>query len=143
MDSEDVESQPERFAGLAAGVAAVAASHGLIPLPITMRHAQAAAERPPHHEDPMDRCLTGQALAEHMSIVTIDGSQQVVARSKCGEAVLLFRRHGPEPRIKSFRHQPMTAQTSYPRFQTRRLVQTVLSWSNITMTGPVCLLGFT
>jgi PIN domain nuclease of toxin-antitoxin system len=65
--------QPE-FAGIAADVAAVVASHGFIQLPITMRHAQVAANLPLHHKDPMDRFLVGQAIAEDMTIVTADGA---------------------------------------------------------------------
>jgi PIN domain nuclease of toxin-antitoxin system len=62
------------FAGIAADVAAVVALHGFIQLPITMRHAQAASDLPPHHRDPMDRCLIGQAIVEGMTIVTVDGA---------------------------------------------------------------------
>ncbi len=65
--------QPE-FAGISTDVAAVVASHGFIQLPITMRHAQAAAGLPAHHKDPMDRFLIGQALVEDMTIVTTDGA---------------------------------------------------------------------
>jgi PIN domain nuclease of toxin-antitoxin system len=61
--------QPE-FAGIAADVAAVVAAHGFIPLPITIGHAQVASDLPPHHKDPMDRFLIGQAIAEDMTIVT-------------------------------------------------------------------------
>jgi PIN domain nuclease of toxin-antitoxin system len=63
--------QPE-FAAIAADVAAVVASHGFIPMPITMRHAQVASNLPSHHKDPMDRFLIGQAIVEDMTIVTVD-----------------------------------------------------------------------
>jgi PIN domain nuclease of toxin-antitoxin system len=63
--------QPE-FAGLAADVAAVVAAHGFIQLPITIDHARVASELPPHHKDPMDRFLIGQAIVEDMTIVTAD-----------------------------------------------------------------------
>jgi PIN domain nuclease of toxin-antitoxin system len=65
--------QPE-FAAIAADVAAVVASHGFIPMPITMRHAQVASNLPSHHKDPMDRFLIGQAIVEDMTIVTVDAA---------------------------------------------------------------------
>jgi PIN domain nuclease of toxin-antitoxin system len=65
--------QPE-FAGIAVDVAAVVASHGFIPLSITIRHAQVAAHLPAHHRDPMDRFLIGQAIAEDLTIVTADSA---------------------------------------------------------------------
>ena len=65
--------QPE-FAGIAADVAAVVASHGFLSMPITMRHAPVASSLPPHHRDPMDRFLIGQAIVEDMTIVTVDGA---------------------------------------------------------------------
>ena len=65
--------QPE-FAAIAQDVAAVVAMHGFIQLPISMRHAQAAADLPLHHKDPMDRFLIGQALIEDMTIITADGA---------------------------------------------------------------------
>jgi PIN domain nuclease of toxin-antitoxin system len=60
------------FAGIAADVAAVIAAHGFLQLPITMRHAQVAANLPLHHRDPMDRFLIAQAIVEDMTIVTAD-----------------------------------------------------------------------
>jgi PIN domain nuclease of toxin-antitoxin system len=63
--------QPE-FAAIATDVAAVVAAHGFIEMPITMRHAQVAANLPSHHKDPMDRFLIGQAIVEDMTIVTVD-----------------------------------------------------------------------
>lgn len=65
--------QPE-FKSIAADTMAVVAAHGFIPLPITMRHAQAAADLPLHHKDPMDRFLIGQAIVEDMTIVTADAA---------------------------------------------------------------------
>jgi PIN domain nuclease of toxin-antitoxin system len=65
--------QPE-FAAIAADVAAVVASHGFIQMPITLHHAQAAANLPFHHRDPMDRFIIGQAIAEDMTIVTADAA---------------------------------------------------------------------
>jgi PIN domain nuclease of toxin-antitoxin system len=58
------------FATLAANVAAVVSLHGFVEVPITMRHAQAAANLPFHHKDPMDRLPIGQAIVEDMSIIT-------------------------------------------------------------------------
>jgi PIN domain nuclease of toxin-antitoxin system len=63
--------QPE-FAAIAAGIVAAVAAHGFSELAITLRHAKAASELPPHHKDPMDRCIIGQALTEDMTIVTSD-----------------------------------------------------------------------
>jgi PIN domain nuclease of toxin-antitoxin system len=65
--------QPE-FAGIAADVAAVVASHGFIQRPITLRHAQAASHLPLYHRDPLDRFLIGQAIVEDLTIVTADGA---------------------------------------------------------------------
>ena len=55
-------------------MAAVVASHGFIPMPITMRHAQVASNLPSHHKDPKDRFLIGQAIVEDMTIVTLDAA---------------------------------------------------------------------
>jgi PIN domain nuclease of toxin-antitoxin system len=52
-------------------VAAVAA-HGFTRVPITMQHAQVAADLPLHHRDPMNRFLIAQAIVEDLSIVTAD-----------------------------------------------------------------------
>jgi len=43
-------------------------------LPITQRHARAAAHLPPHHRDPFDRMLIAQAQLEGHTIVTRDRS---------------------------------------------------------------------
>ena len=45
---------------------------GFIPLPITIAHALAAGQLSRHHEDPFDRILVAQAIAEGMTIVTRD-----------------------------------------------------------------------
>ena len=42
-------------------------------LPISMRHALAAAELPPIHGDPFDRIQIAQARLEGLTIVTRDG----------------------------------------------------------------------
>lgn len=41
-------------------------------LPIAMPHAITAGRLPRHHEDPFDRMLIGQAIAENLTIVTSD-----------------------------------------------------------------------
>lgn len=46
--------------------------NGIEVLPISLRHAVGVAELPKHHRDPFDRLLVAQALAEDLSIVTID-----------------------------------------------------------------------
>ena len=41
-------------------------------LPISLDHAAAAGQLPPHHSDPFDRMLIAQAILEQMTIVTTD-----------------------------------------------------------------------
>jgi PIN domain nuclease of toxin-antitoxin system len=43
---------------------------GLVPLPISIAHGIGAGQLPRHHEDPFDRMLIAQALAEGLTIVT-------------------------------------------------------------------------
>jgi len=45
---------------------------GFSPLPISIAHGVAAGQLPRHHEDPIDRMLIAQALAEGLTIVTRD-----------------------------------------------------------------------
>jgi PIN domain nuclease of toxin-antitoxin system len=45
---------------------------GFIPLPITIAHGVAAGQLARHHDDPFDRMLIAQALAEGLTIVTRD-----------------------------------------------------------------------
>jgi PIN domain nuclease of toxin-antitoxin system len=45
---------------------------GFTPLPITIAHAVAAGQLVRHHDDPFDRMLIAQALAEGLTIVTRD-----------------------------------------------------------------------
>jgi PIN domain nuclease of toxin-antitoxin system len=45
---------------------------GFAPLPISIAHGIAAGRLPRHHEDPFDRMLIAQALAEGLTIVTHD-----------------------------------------------------------------------
>ena len=44
----------------------------VLELPVTMRHAEAAARLPPLHRDPFDRMLVAQAQAEGLSLVSRD-----------------------------------------------------------------------
>jgi PIN domain nuclease of toxin-antitoxin system len=46
---------------------------GLRVLPITAEHALAAGDLPRHHDDPFDRMLVAQAMAEGLTLVTRDG----------------------------------------------------------------------
>jgi PIN domain nuclease of toxin-antitoxin system len=41
-------------------------------LPITAEHAVAAGDLPRHHEDPFDRMLVAQAVAEGLTLITRD-----------------------------------------------------------------------
>jgi PIN domain nuclease of toxin-antitoxin system len=50
---------------------------GAVPLAITLDHARAVEELPPHHRDPFDRLLVAQARAERATIVT--GDEQIAA----------------------------------------------------------------
>lgn len=45
---------------------------GAEPLAISLEHARAVEELPPHHRDPFDRLLVAQAAAESATIVTDD-----------------------------------------------------------------------
>jgi PIN domain nuclease of toxin-antitoxin system len=45
---------------------------GFAPLPITITHGTAAGELPQHHDDPFDRMLIAQAVAEGLTVVTHD-----------------------------------------------------------------------
>jgi len=47
-------------------------ANDFVELPITARHAAAAASLPRHHGDPFDRMLIAQAQAEGLTIVTRD-----------------------------------------------------------------------
>lgn len=42
------------------------------PLSITVDHAHAVAQLPPHHQDPFDRMLVAQAIMERFTLVTYD-----------------------------------------------------------------------
>jgi PIN domain nuclease of toxin-antitoxin system len=45
---------------------------GVLPLPVTIDHAIAAADLPPHHRDPFDRMMVAQARLEEMTLATAD-----------------------------------------------------------------------
>ena len=45
---------------------------GFAPLPVTIAHGVAAGQLVRHHDDPFDRMLIAQALAEGLTIVTRD-----------------------------------------------------------------------
>jgi PIN domain nuclease of toxin-antitoxin system len=60
------------FSHIAADVAGAVAAQGMTELALTMRHAEVASNLPPHHKDPMDRFLIGQAVVDDLTLVTID-----------------------------------------------------------------------
>ncbi len=45
---------------------------GFLGLPVTAAHAAAVSQLPMHHNDPFDRLLVAQALAEPLKLVTAD-----------------------------------------------------------------------
>ena len=47
---------------------------GLRVLPITAEHALAAGDLPRHHDDPFDRMLVAQAMAEGLTLITRDAT---------------------------------------------------------------------
>jgi PIN domain nuclease of toxin-antitoxin system len=55
-------------------LAAEIAANRFEALPITARHAQAAAFLPRHHDDPFDRMLVAQARLESLAVVTRDAT---------------------------------------------------------------------
>ncbi len=48
------------------------AEQGIRPLAISHAHALKVYDLPSHHQDPFDRLLVAQALAEEMTILTVD-----------------------------------------------------------------------
>ena len=48
------------------------AENGFVELAITARHAEHAGRLPRHHDDPFDRMLVAQAVAEGLTCVTRD-----------------------------------------------------------------------
>lgn len=57
---------------IASDVAAAISDQGFEGLDITVRHGQRAGELPGFHEDPFDRMLVAQALAEGLTLVSND-----------------------------------------------------------------------
>lgn len=55
---------------IAADLAAVVESQGFVPLPITFVHGQMAGALPGPHQDPFDRMLVAQAMADGMVLVS-------------------------------------------------------------------------
>ena len=47
-------------------------NNGFLDLPVTAAHAAAVSQLPMHHNDPFDRLLVAQALAETLKLVTAD-----------------------------------------------------------------------
>jgi PIN domain nuclease of toxin-antitoxin system len=54
------------------GLHALCVERGFDPLDISFEHAVAAGSLPPHHADPFDRMLIGQAIVEGATVVTAD-----------------------------------------------------------------------
>lgn len=57
-------------ASIATDFATMIEGNGFEPLDITVAHAQRAGALPPHHNDPFDRMLVAQALAEDLIVVS-------------------------------------------------------------------------
>ena len=55
-----------------AELASVIGDEGFLGLPISLDHAERAANLPPIHRDPFDRMLIAQALAESLTLVSVD-----------------------------------------------------------------------
>jgi PIN domain nuclease of toxin-antitoxin system len=55
-------------------IPAFIAKQGLRPLPVTHLHAVAVYDLPLHHQDPFDRLIIAQAMAEEMTVLTEDRS---------------------------------------------------------------------
>lgn len=59
---------------LPGSLAEAVVDNGFEPLPISLRHAEAAGALPPLHRDPFDRMLIAQAVSEGLTIVTRDAA---------------------------------------------------------------------
>ena len=57
-------------APVAAGLEALIADQGFVPLAITLTHGQTAGSLPGPHRDPFDRMLVAQALADELTLVS-------------------------------------------------------------------------
>jgi PIN domain nuclease of toxin-antitoxin system len=47
-------------------------SHGFLPLPIAVEHAEAVEQLPVIHRDPFDRILVAQAMTEGLILLSVD-----------------------------------------------------------------------
>jgi PIN domain nuclease of toxin-antitoxin system len=47
---------------------------GYVELPVTARHAETILSLPPIHKDPADRILIAQAIAEGITLLTVDAT---------------------------------------------------------------------
>ena len=59
---------------VARDVGAAALAQGMVLLPITCAHAEAAGRLPRHHRDPFDRILVAQALVDGLTLVSADAT---------------------------------------------------------------------
>ena len=55
-----------------AELTSVIGEEGFLGLPISLDHAERAAALPPIHGDPFDRMLIAQALAESLTLISVD-----------------------------------------------------------------------
>jgi PIN domain nuclease of toxin-antitoxin system len=53
-------------------IASIALETGFVELPLRWSVAASVAALPPHHRDPFDRLLVAQAIAEHLTLYTVD-----------------------------------------------------------------------
>jgi len=60
------------FDGKSAGFIRLAENNGFIILPIKVNHLTTLETLPMHHRDPFDRLLIATAIAEQMTIITVD-----------------------------------------------------------------------
>jgi PIN domain nuclease of toxin-antitoxin system len=44
----------------------------LVILPVTVAYAERQSTLPPYHKDPLDRLMIAQALADDLSVVSVD-----------------------------------------------------------------------
>jgi PIN domain nuclease of toxin-antitoxin system len=68
-----------RLAFDSAALLGAVVTSGIGQLPITSEHALAAGDLPRHHEDPFDRVLTAQAIAESLTIISNDARLRLYA----------------------------------------------------------------
>ena len=61
-------------AALVPGIGGILAAAKLMPLSVTVEHAERAAMLPIAHKDPFDRLLAAQALEENLVLVSVDGA---------------------------------------------------------------------